>query len=89
VDTVCSQGFRSHLETLALGRRLATWSASLRQSSTGKASGVCSFANHGTEYTCNAMLARCRDNDIDRQFIVPCKPMQNGFAEGLKGRMRN
>jgi len=35
------------------------------------------------------MLARCRDNDIDRQFIVPCKPMQNGFAEGLKGRMRN
>jgi putative transposase len=45
--------------------------------------------DHGTEYTCNAMLAWCRDNCIVRHFIAPGKPMQNGFVESFNGRMRD
>ncbi len=46
-------------------------------------------SDHGTEYTCNAVLAWCRDNNIDRRFISPGKPMQNGFVESFNGRMRD
>ncbi len=46
-------------------------------------------SDHGTEYTCNAMLAWCRDNDVDWHFIAPGKPMQNGFVESFNGRMRD
>jgi putative transposase len=35
------------------------------------------------------MLAWCRDNGVDRHFIAPGKPMQNGFAESFNGRMRD
>ena len=45
--------------------------------------------DHGTEYTCNAMLAWCRDNAVDWHFIAPGKPMQNGFVESFNGRMRD
>ncbi len=46
-------------------------------------------SDHGTEYTCNAMLAWCRDNSIDWHFIAASKPMQNGFVESFNGRMRD
>lgn len=46
-------------------------------------------SDHGTEFTCNAMLAWCRDSGIDWHFIAPGKPMQNGFAESFNGRMRD
>ena len=46
-------------------------------------------SDHGTEYTCNAMLAWCRDNDVDWHFIAPGKPMQSGFVESFNGRMRD
>lgn len=46
-------------------------------------------SDHGTEYTCNAMLAWCRDNGVDWHFIAPGKPMQNGFVESFNGRMRD
>jgi transposase InsO family protein len=44
---------------------------------------------YGTEFTCNAMLAWCKDNKIDWHFIAPGKPMQNGFIESFNGRMRD
>ena len=46
-------------------------------------------SDNGTEFTCNAMLAWCRDNKIDWHFIAPGKPMQNGFVESFNGRMRD
>ena len=46
-------------------------------------------SDNGTEFTCNAMLAWCRDNNIDWHFIAPGKPMQNGFVESFNGRMRD
>ena len=46
-------------------------------------------SDNGTEFTCNAMLAWCKDNKIDWHFIAPGKPMQNGFVESFNGRMRD
>ncbi len=46
-------------------------------------------SDNGTEFTCNAMLAWCKDYKIDWHFIAPGKPMQNGFIESFNGRMRD
>ncbi|WP_456728123.1 IS3 family transposase [Bradyrhizobium sp. USDA 3364] len=46
-------------------------------------------SDHGTEFTCNAVLAWCKDAAIDWHFIAPGKPMQNGFVESFNGRMRD
>jgi len=35
-------------------------------------------SDHGTEFTCNAMLVWSKDTAIDWHFIAPGKPMQNG-----------
>lgn len=43
------------------------------------------MSDHGTEFTCNAMLAWCKDAAIDCHFIAPGKPMQNGFIESFNG----
>lgn len=43
-------------------------------------------SDHGTEFTCNAMLAWCKDAAIDWHFIAPRKPMQNGFVESFMYR---
>lgn len=43
--------------------------------------------DNGTDFTCNAMLAWCRDNNIDWHFIAPGKPIQNEFVESFNGRM--
>jgi transposase InsO family protein len=44
-------------------------------------------SDHGTEFTCNAVLAWSKDTVIDWHFIAPGKPMQNGFIESFNGRM--
>ncbi|MDB5593574.1 MAG: family transposase [Hyphomicrobiales bacterium] len=46
-------------------------------------------SDNGTEFTCNAMLAWCREMKVDWHFIAPGKPMQNGFVESFNGRMRD
>src|ERR1700749_3675502 len=46
-------------------------------------------SDHGTEFTCNAMLAWAEQNRITWHFIAPGKPMQNGFCESFNGRMRD
>ncbi len=46
-------------------------------------------SDHGTEFTCNAMLTWCHVNGVDWRFIAPGKPMQNGFVESFKGRTRD
>jgi putative transposase len=40
-------------------------------------------SDHGTEFTCNAMLAWSKDTVINWHFIAPGKPMQNGFIESF------
>jgi len=46
-------------------------------------------SDNGTEFTCNAMLAWCKDTGIDWHFIAPGKPIQNAFVESFNGRMRD
>lgn len=46
-------------------------------------------SDNGTEFTCNAMLAWCKDINVNWHFIAPGKPMQNGFIESFNGRMRD
>lgn len=46
-------------------------------------------SDNGTEFTCNAMLAWCRETNLDWHFIASGKPMQNGFVESINGRMRD
>ena len=46
-------------------------------------------SDHGTEFTCNAMLTWCHVNGVDWHFIAPGEPMQNGFVESFKGRTRD
>jgi len=53
----------------------------------GKPSSIVS--DNGTEFTCNAMQAWCKDNAIDWHFIAPGKPIQNAFVESFNGRMRD
>src|SRR6202035_1147456 len=46
-------------------------------------------SDNGTELTCNAMLAWCKETAIDWHFIAPGKPIQNAFVESFNGRMRD
>jgi transposase InsO family protein len=46
-------------------------------------------SDNGTEFTCNAMLTWSEQHQIAWHFIVPGKPMQNGFCESFNGRMRD
>ncbi len=46
-------------------------------------------SDSGTEFTCNAMLAGCKDGVFDRHFIAPGKPIQNALVESFNGRMRD
>ena len=46
-------------------------------------------SDNGTELTCNAVLGWCSDHKINWHYIVPGKPMQNGFVESFNGRMRD
>lgn len=86
VDDVTKQCLGAIPDTSISGRRVARELTALIERH-GKPGMIVS--DHGTEYTCNAMLAWCRDNDVDWHFIAPGKPMQNGFVESFNGRMRD
>ncbi len=46
-------------------------------------------SDNGTELTSNAILRWCSERRIEWHYIAPGKPMQNGFVESFKGRMRD
>ena len=46
-------------------------------------------SDNGTEFTCNAMLAWCKDTTVNWHFVAPGKPLQIGFFESFNGRMRD
>ncbi|MCA1386487.1 MULTISPECIES: IS3 family transposase [unclassified Bradyrhizobium] len=86
VDDVTKECLGAIPETSISGRRAARELTAIVQRR-GKPRMIVS--DHGTEFTCNAMLAWCKDAAIDWHFIAPGKPMQNGFAESFNGRMRD
>jgi len=46
-------------------------------------------SDHGTEFTSNAIFAWSKDHRVERHYIAPGKPMQNGYIESFNGRMRD
>jgi putative transposase len=46
-------------------------------------------SDNGTELTSHAIFAWCRDHKIDWHYIMPGKPMQNGYVESFNGKMRD
>jgi putative transposase len=46
-------------------------------------------SDNGTEFTSNAVLSWSEGNKVKWHFIMPGKPMQNGFCESFNGRMRD
>jgi len=55
--------------------------------SRGKPSMIVS--DNGTELTSNAILTWSADMKIEWHYIMPGKPMQNGYVESFNGRMRD
>jgi putative transposase len=86
VDDVTKECLGAIPETSISGRRVARELTTIVERR-GKPGMIVS--DHGTEFTCNAMLAWCKDAVIDWHFIAPGKPMQNGFIESFNGRMRD
>ena len=46
-------------------------------------------SDNGSEFTSNAILAWADQNRVERHYIAPGKPMQNGFIESFNGRRRD
>jgi putative transposase len=46
-------------------------------------------SDNGTELTSNAILAWQQARGVEWHYIVPGKPMQNGFVESFNGRLRD
>lgn len=86
VDDVTKECLGAIPDTSISGRRVARELTAIVERR-GKPGMIVS--DHGTEFTCNAMLAWCKDTAIDWHFIAPGKPMQNGFVESFNGRMRD
>ncbi|MGY3488112.1 putative transposase [Bradyrhizobium sp. USDA 4011] len=85
VDDVTKECLGAIPETSISGRRVARELTAIVERR-GKPGIV---SDHGTEFTCNAMLAWSKDTVVDWHFIAPGKPMQNGFIESFNGRMRD
>lgn len=46
-------------------------------------------SDNGTEFTSHAIFAWARDHRIDWHYIMPGKPIQNGYVESFNGKMRD
>jgi len=86
VDDVTKECLGAIADTSISGRRVARELTTI-VARRGKPGSIVS--DNGTEFTCNAMLAWCKDNAIDWHFIAPSKPIQNAFVESFNGRMRD
>src|SRR6202789_1347347 len=86
VDDVTRECLAAIPDTSISGRRVARELTALIDRR-GKPGMIVS--DNGTEFTCNAMLTWSENNQIAWHFIVPGKPMQNGFCESFNGRMRD
>ena len=46
-------------------------------------------SNNGTEMASRAMLEWAKRTGIDRHYIAPGRPQQNGFVESFNGKLRD
>src|ERR1700760_1217308 len=86
VDDVTKECLGAIPDTSISGRRVARELTTI-VARRGKPGSIVS--DNGTEFTCNAMLAWCKEAGIDWHFIAPEKPIQNAFVESFNGRMRD
>ncbi|WP_426527616.1 IS3 family transposase [Bradyrhizobium sp. McL0615] len=86
VDDVTKECLGAVPDTSISGRRVARELTAIVERR-GKPGSIVS--DNGTEFTCNAMLAWCKDTSINWHFIAPGKPIQNAFVESFNGRMRD
>ena len=86
VDDVTKECLGAIPDTSISGRRVAR-ELTMIVERRGKPGSIVS--DNGTEFTCNAMLAWCKDTGIHWHFIAPGKPIQNAFVESFNGRMRD
>jgi len=86
VDDVTKECLGAIPDTSISGRRVARELTTI-VARRGKPGSIVS--DNGTEFTCNAMLAWCKDTSINWHFIAPGKPIQNAFVESFNGRMRD
>jgi putative transposase len=86
VDDVTKECLGAIPDTSIAGRRVARELTAIvaRRGTPGSI-----VSDNGTEFTCNAMLAWCKETGINWHFIAPGKPIQNAFAESFNGRMRD
>jgi hypothetical protein len=86
VDEVTKECIAAIPDTSMSGRRVARELTPMIERR-GKLGMIVS--DNGTEFTCNARLAWCKDNKIEWHFIPAGKPMQKGFIQSFNGRMRD
>jgi transposase InsO family protein len=46
-------------------------------------------SDNGTELTSHAIFAWAKDQQVEWHYIMPGKPMQNGYVESFNGKMRD
>lgn len=46
-------------------------------------------SDNGTEMTGHVVFAWCQDTGVERHYIAPGEPQQNGFVESFNGRLRD
>ena len=86
VDDVTRECLAAIPDTSISGRRVARELTMLIEAR-GKPQMIVS--DNGTEFTSNAILGWATDHQVEWHYIVPGKPMQNGFVESFNGRMRD
>lgn len=86
VDDVTRECLAAIPDTSVSGRRVARVLTELigRRGKPGMI-----VSDHGTEFTCNAILAWAEQHEIAWHYIAPGKPTQNAFVESFNGRMRD
>ena len=86
VDDVTRECLAAIPDTSISGKRVARELSALIERR-GKPGIIVS--DNGTEFTSNAVLSWSEANKVEWHFIMPGKPMQNGFCESFNGRMRD
>jgi len=86
VDDVTRECLAAIPDTSISGRRVARELTVLIETR-GKPGMIVS--DNGTEFTSNAILGWATAHQVEWHYIVPGKPMQNGFVESFNGRMRD
>ena len=86
VDDVTRECLAAVVDTSVSGRRVVR---ELTDLIAERGSPKMIVSDNGTELTSNAVLAWSGDADVERHYIAPGKPTQNGFVESFNGRMRD